>query len=219
MYFKTVSIILAIITVAVCKANAVWEERELITANSKSNIELSTGIRLTQENQQGKDNSYLVERLPKEVSDNKATHTHQDSYITLTLRGEKNKLDNPLYDLKIVINDNALHIYPAVTGRSDTQTRNRHVAGTEAPLPDGIYRIASSTVPGTHPEVGGRFLPIYPMFKTGRSALGIHYDPSFEKDNGEDGTSGCIALTNQQDFNILLSYVYRYQIEYLEVKI
>ena len=48
---------------------------------------------------------------------------------------------------------------------------------------------------GTHPEVGGRFLPIEPLFPTGRYALGIHYDPSFQKTNGEDGTVGCIALT------------------------
>jgi hypothetical protein len=40
-----------------------------------------------------------------------------------------------------------------------------------------------------------------------RTALGIHYDPSYNKRNGEDGTSGCIGLTSQDDFNQILSFV------------
>jgi hypothetical protein len=82
-----------------------------------------------------------------------------------------------------------------------------------------MYRVARSAVSGSNPEVGGRFLPIQPLFRTGRSALGIHYDPSFEKNNGEDGTEGCIALTNRWELDDLLNYVRTYQPEYLEVKL
>ena len=118
------------------------------------------------------------------------------SYMTLTPTGLTNKLGNPLYQLSLYGNGQLIEAYMTVTGRAYTQNYNRHQAGTEAPLPEGKYRVAREPVPGTIPEVGDRFLPIQPLFRTGRSALGIHYDPSFEKRNGEDGTSGCVALTN-----------------------
>ncbi|CCI05967.1 hypothetical protein MICAD_1440022 [Microcystis aeruginosa PCC 7941] len=46
-----------------------------------------------------------------------------------------------------------------------------------------------------------------------------HYDPSFEKPNGEDGTSWCIALTNRADLDQVLNYVRTYRPQYLEVNI
>ncbi len=106
-----------------------------------------------------------------------------------------------------------------MTGRKHTQNRNRNRAGTEAPLPNGKYKVARAPIAGSIPEAGDRFLPIQPLFQTGRSALGIHYDPSFGKDNGEDGTSGCIGLTNKQELNKVLNYVRTYQPQYLEVNI
>ena len=63
------------------------------------------------------------------------------------------------------------------------------------------------------------FLPISPMFSTGRSALGIHVDPSYNRDPQEDGTSGCIGLTNPADFKSLWSDLKRYQIRDLQVAI
>jgi len=86
-------------------------------------------------------------------------------------------------------------------------------------LPDGRYRVTKSIIPGTTSEIGGRFLPIQPLFRTGRSQLGIHYDPSFELDNGKDGTEGCIALTTEGELDDLLNHVRIYQPEYLEVNI
>ncbi|MEQ8962106.1 MAG: hypothetical protein RLP02_29970 [Coleofasciculus sp. C2-GNP5-27] len=62
-------------------------------------------------------------------------------------------------------------------------------------------------------------MPIQPLFRTGRSELGIHYDPSFEQNNGEDGTEGCIGLTNEWELDQFLYYVRIYQPEYLEVNI
>jgi hypothetical protein len=57
------------------------------------------------------------------------------------------------------------------------------------------------------------------MFSTGRSALGFHVDPSYNKDPKEDGTSGCIGLTNAADFRSFWSDVQRYQIRDLQVAI
>ncbi len=156
------------------------------------------------------------------INENNVSRTHppikRGSYMTLTPAGRTNALGNPLYELRLYANGQ-WRAYDTVTGRAHTQNKNRHVAGTEAPLPNGRYKVAHYTVPGTHPEVGGIFLPISPMFQTGRSALGIHYDPSFEKRNGEDGTAGCIALKNRAELDKVLKYVRTYQPEYLEVNI
>lgn len=140
------------------------------------------------------------------------------AYMTLTSVKRKNTMGNPIYLLSLYADGQKIGEYPAVTGRAYTQSRNRHISGTEAPLPTGRYSVATSIVPGTHPEVGGRFLPIYPLFETGRSALGIHYDPSFDQNNGQDGTAGCVALTNKQDLDLILSFIRTYQPQYLEVQ-
>ncbi|MDJ0662533.1 MAG: L,D-transpeptidase [Crocosphaera sp.] len=143
----------------------------------------------------------------------------QGSYMTLTPTDTRNTMGNPIYELRLYGNGRLIATYQTVTGRAESQNRNRHQAGTEAPLPDGQYQVASTEVAGTHPEVGGRFLPVEPLFPTGRSALGIHYDPSFQKTNGEDGTEGCIALTNKRDLDQVLNYVHTYRPQYLEVKL
>ena len=143
----------------------------------------------------------------------------QGSYMTLTLMGRTNAQGNPLYQMNLYVNGQLMRTYAVVSGRAYSQNRDRHQAGTQAPLPDGLYAVAGSAVRGTSPEVGSRFLPIQPLFRTGRSALGIHYDPSFEKNNGEDGTEGCIALTNKSDLDDLLNYVRIYRPKYLQVNI
>lgn len=147
------------------------------------------------------------------------TAAAKGSYMTLTPTGRVNALGNPLYQLKLYANGQLFRTYTTVSGRAFTQNRNRHRSGTEAPLPDGMYQVAKASIPGTIAEAGDRFLPIQPLFQTGRSALGIHYDPSFEKKNGEDGTSGCIALTNRQELSQVLNYVRTHQPKYLEVHI
>jgi hypothetical protein len=139
--------------------------------------------------------------------------------MTLTPTGQKNRLGNPLYELRLYAQGQFLSSFDTVSGRAHTQNRNRNQAGTEAPLPDGIYQVSWSVTAGIQPEVGERFLPLEPLFPTGRTELGLHYDPSFEKDNGEDGTSGCLALTSRQDLNQVLDYISQYKPRYLEVKI
>ncbi|MGK7884324.1 MAG: L,D-transpeptidase [Crocosphaera sp.] len=180
--------------------------------------------------QENLDFGYKEPNLP-EPSDNDYSQTPvepyenvqvtQGTYMTLTPTptNKSNTVGNPLYELRLYANGRLMATYKTVTGRAESQNRNRHQSGTEAPLPDGQYQVASAVVAGTHPEVGGRFLPIEPLFATGRYALGIHYDPSFQKTNGEDGTQGCIALTNKRDLDQVLQYVHTYQPQYLEVKL
>ncbi|WP_193196112.1 L,D-transpeptidase [Nostoc sp. MG11] len=142
-----------------------------------------------------------------------------NTYMTLMPKGVLNALDNPIYELRLYANGELKGLYNTVSGRRYTQNRDRDSSGTEAPLPNGKYKVARTYIRGTIPEAGDRFLPIQPLFQTGRTALGIHYDPSFEKNNGEDGTSGCIGLTNKQDLNRVLEYVRTHQPQYLEVRI
>ena len=139
--------------------------------------------------------------------------------LHLVPSGVTNQQKNPIYLLRVYHQGKLLYTFETVAGRHFTQNRNRNQAGTEAPLPDGNYRISSHSVPGTLAEVGGRFLPVYPQFSTGRSALGIHFDPSYNKGNGEDGTAGCIGLSSRQHFAILLNFVETHKPQLLIVDI
>ncbi len=141
------------------------------------------------------------------------------NYMTLTPTGQENQLKNPIYELRLFANGQQVGSFMAVSGRWNTQQKERNRSGTEAPLPDGRYRVAIKTTRGTIAEAGDRFLPIQPLFKTGRTALGIHVDPSFNKSNGEDGTSGCIGLTNREDLSQLLEYVRNHRPQFLQVSI
>jgi hypothetical protein len=162
---------------------------------------------------------YVANSQKGDMRKNSVALSQTGSYMTLTPTGFTNALGNPIYELRLYVNGNAIASYNTVAGRAYTQNRNRHQAGTEAPLPDGKYRVAKTSVAGTIPEAGDRFLAIQPLFRTGRSALGIHYDPSFEKNNGEDGTSGCIGLTNLVELDEMLNYVRIHRPQYLEVNI
>lgn len=141
------------------------------------------------------------------------------TYMQLVKTNEVNQLGNPIYALLLYANGQQVGAYRTVTGRAHTQNRDRDRSGTEAPLPDGRYTVAKQVVRGTIAEAGDRFLAIQPQFRTGRTALGIHYDPSFDKNNGEDGTSGCIALTNRQELTEVLDYVRTYKPQFINVSI
>jgi hypothetical protein len=139
----------------------------------------------------------------------------------------KNKYGNPIYSLHLCVGGKELKSYEIVTGRNFTQHKNRNQSGTHSPLPNGKYRMSNTLTQGMVAEVGRvdglsvsqPFLPISPMFGTGRSALGIHVDPSYNRDPKEDGTSGCIGLTNPGDFKSLWSDLKRYQVKDLQVAI
>lgn len=141
------------------------------------------------------------------------------NFMTLTPTGQTNTLNNPIYKLSLYADGKLVDSFITVSGRTFTQAKNRHQSGTQAPLPDGKYTVGSSTIPGAIAEAGEHFLPIQATFKTGRSDLGFHVDPSFEKSNGEDGTAGCIGLTTKEDLDKLLSFVDTYKPEFIDVQI
>jgi hypothetical protein len=153
--------------------------------------------------------------------------TSTKSHLFLGNGTAKNSYGNPIYSLHLCIGGKEIRSYEIVTGRNFTQKKNRNQSGTHSPLPNGKYRVSNSLTQGMVAEVGRvnglsvskPFLPISPMFSTGRSALGIHVDPSYNKDPKEDGTSGCIGLTNTGDFKALWADIKRYQIKDLQVAI
>lgn len=109
----------------------------------------------------------------------------------------------------------------ALSGRSYRQTANRNQGGNKSPLPSGVYSIDHYGIergPFGDPELGkGFWVPITPMFSTGRSDLGFHQDPSWGKMNGESGTSGCIGLDSAESTSQLVQWIKRYQIRKLVV--
>jgi hypothetical protein len=141
------------------------------------------------------------------------------NFMTMRRTGMTNRFGNPLYELQMFAYGELISTVLTVSGRAHTQTRNRDKSGTEAPLPNGKYSVSRQWVPGSSSEVGGRFLPISPQFNTGRFALGIHYDPSYDRNPKEDGTEGCIATTSKQDLDTVLSYVRIHKPSYLKVEI
>jgi len=136
--------------------------------------------------------------------------------IVLEKTKQVNKFGNPIWLLTLP----DCRSYKAVVGRASTQKLNRHTANNQSPLPKGEYYVeAIHRGPFSNPEIGGTwFIDVAPMFKTQRSELGIHWDPSFNRNKKEDGTSGCIALTNSEDLDTVVDVVKSYKVEKLIVK-
>jgi hypothetical protein len=143
------------------------------------------------------------------------------TYLRLVYKyhGRANQLGNPIYTLEAYANGKKYRSFKAVTGTAHTQNRDRDRANLAAPLPDGLYTVSPQIVAGNVPEVGRTFVPIYPQFPTARNGLGIHLDPSFNKPNGNDGTSGCIGLIARADRDDFDRYILQYQPRKLVVKI
>jgi hypothetical protein len=94
-----------------------------------------------------------------------------------------------------------------VSGRVGKQTPS-HTAGTQTPLPFGTYKFDQpgrvEYAPG---EFGGVWSAVTPTFNTGRSALGIHYDPSAFSYNGNTGTAGCFATPTVNEREIMTRFI------------
>lgn len=123
---------------------------------------------------------------------------------------------DPVWSVQLVIDGKVVNTVPALIGRASKQNANRHVAGNKSPLPKGKYVIETSGISGPpydDPELGkGYWIPVEPMFGTQRSALGFHQDPSWGKQNGESGTSGCIGLKTVEDTKVVLNWIRVYNI-------
>jgi len=146
------------------------------------------------------------------------------AFLTLRKTNETiPKTKDPVWRLSLISKDGVvLDSLIAVTGRASRQTADRHTAGTKAPLPKGDYRIDTMGIergPFPDPELGrGFWIPITPMFSTGRSDLGFHVDPSLGKLNGESGTSGCIGLENTDATVKLVTWIKHFGVTKLIVQ-
>lgn len=130
--------------------------------------------------------------------------------LTLTPTHRSNALGNPIYSLSAYRDGTKQWRIDAVSGTNKSQQRDRHRGNNFAPLPDGSYDIGSIE-PGFDREVGKRFVRLKPRFKTKRTHLGIHWDISFNRRNGYDGTAGCVGLTRRRDFDRAVVFIRKYK--------
>jgi hypothetical protein len=162
-------------------------------------------------------------RKTHKYSDLKARSSRKSdrAYLRLVATGHRrtNKIGNPIYRLEAYANGKKYRAFKAVTGTAFSQNKNRHRANSLAPLPDGAYKVMPKILRGHIAEVGRTFVPIYPRFKTSRSDLGVHLDPSYNKRNGSDGTAGCIGLTTARDRDAFNKYVKKFRPHKLIVRI
>ena len=121
--------------------------------------------------------------------------------LSLKRTSKTNSFGNPVW--KLTLPD--CQTFEAVSGRGTTQDLDRHTANNESPLPQGKYSVETvHRGPWGNPELGDTFIDIFPLFETGRTELGIHHDPSFDKNKTDDGTAGCIGLVNNDDLKKLV---------------
>lgn len=147
--------------------------------------------------------------------------TKDTPVLMLVKTAEFTSAKDPIWQLRLVKNDKVLSTLPAVTGRATRQDYNRNQSGNKSPLPQGTYVIDRKSIVResfSDPELGhGYWIPIYPSFPTGRSALGFHHDPSWGKNNGESGTSGCIGLRTPEDTLTLVEWIKHFNVHKLIV--
>jgi hypothetical protein len=130
-----------------------------------------------------------------------------------------NSLGNPIYTLETYINGQLDRRFKAVSGTARSQQADRHIGDNHAPLPDGMYAVSHWITLSNIQEVDRTFISITPKFQTNRTELGIHLDPSFDRPNGYDGTSGCIGMTTDEDRDAINNFVTKYRPNKLLVKI
>lgn len=141
-------------------------------------------------------------------------------HIILERTSEVNRFGNPVLEVRMYERGILVDSVRAVSGRSWSQSRNRHVGGTKAPLPDGSYSVDPGVYHVNHnPELGSQFIEISPLFPTGRTHLGIHVDPSYNRDPKEDGTDGCIGIVNVTERDKLFQFISRTRTQKLIVNL
>lgn len=113
-----------------------------------------------------------------------------------------------IYDVQL-IDDGGRVVYTirAVSGRAGKQTPSDR-AGSQTPLPFGVYRFDNpGSVIYMGGEFGGTWSAITPTFNTGRSGIGIHYDPSAFKNTRQAGTAGCLATPTVEERDIMTNFI------------
>ena len=107
---------------------------------------------------------------------------------------------------------------PPAQGCSDRQNADRHRPGTRAPLPAGRYILGplEPLGPADPWELGPIWIGIEPQFPTWRGHLGIHLDPSGNR-NANSGALGCVGLIRWDDIQTLAGLVQRRNVRTLVV--
>ncbi|NJR18188.1 MAG: SH3 domain-containing protein [Calothrix sp. CSU_2_0] len=123
-----------------------------------------------------------------------------------------------VYQTRLIDNTGKLiNTVRAVSGRANKQTPS-NVAGSQTPLPFGIYKFDSpGSVEFKDKEFGGVWSPVRPIFNTGRSEIGVHYDPSALLNNSNSGTAGCFATPTTKEKDIMTNFIRNYKPTHLIV--
>ncbi|MBL6796513.1 MAG: L,D-transpeptidase [Synechococcus sp. BS307-5m-G34] len=121
-----------------------------------------------------------------------------DSLLVLERTSRQlSRTKDPIWDLRLIAAGEQIQRFDAVTGR--------YSLGPIEPLG-----------PGDPAELGPIWIGIEPLFPTGRGHLGIHLDPSANR-NANSGTLGCVGLVNRADMLQLAELIQRHQVTALVV--
>ena len=129
------------------------------------------------------------------------------------------RTNDPIWTLRLETQGEHPHQFDAVSGRAHRQQADRHRTGTRAPLPVGRYSLGpvEQLGPKDPAELGPIWIGIEPQFPTGRGHLGIHLDPSANR-NANSGTLGCVGLIHRDDMVQLADLVQRHKVKALVVR-
>ena len=125
---------------------------------------------------------------------------------------------DPIWNLELQTPGSDGLDFETVTGRAHRQNADRHRAGTRAPLPPGTYSVGPVEALGPHDpaELGPVWIGLEPRFPTGRGHLGIHLDPSANR-NANSGTLGCVGLIHSEEILELASLIEQRKVRTLVV--
>ena len=125
---------------------------------------------------------------------------------------------DPIWNLELQTPGSDSLDFETVTGRAHRQNADRHRAGTRAPLPPGTYSVGpvEALGPQDPAELGPVWIGLEPRFPTGRGHLGIHLDPSANR-NANSGTLGCVGLIHSDDMLMLASLIEQRKVRKLVV--
>ncbi len=113
-----------------------------------------------------------------------------------------------VYNARLIdSNGRVINTVRGVSGRANNQTPS-DVAGSQAPLPFGVYKFDfPGVVEFKDGEFGGVWSSMTPTFTTGRTELGVHYDPSALRQNSNSGTAGCFATPTTNERDIMTNFI------------
>ena len=117
---------------------------------------------------------------------------------------------DPIWSLRLESLGQPVQHVDAVGGRAHRQNADRHRSGIRVLLPAGRYSLGpvEPLGPADPRELGPIWIGIEPQFPTGRGQLGIHLDPSANR-NANSGTLGCVGLIRWDEMQTLEGLVQR----------